>query len=94
MFPLDRLTIGPTASRAGATSSPSGRCPTAVRANPAGIPHLGIVGLAIGAAVSRWLEYRLLSRALAWRIGRTHLAGRWLNPIAAGCAAAAASSPS
>ena len=39
--------------------------------------------------MSRWFEYRLLSRALAWRIGRTRLAGRWLNPIAAGCAAAA-----
>ena len=52
-------------------------------------PHLGIVGLAIGAAISDWIEYRLLARALAWRVGRTHLAGRWLGQIAVGAAAAA-----
>jgi len=56
----------------------------------AGIPRLGIVGLAIGATISDWIEYRLLSRALAWRIGRTHLAGRWLPQIAIGCAVTAA----
>ena len=44
-----------------------------------------MVGLALGAAASSWLEYRLLSQALAWRIGRSHLGGRWLNPISAGC---------
>src|ERR687892_746955 len=79
------------ASRVGATSSPWARCRRrgAARNTPAGIAHLGIIGLALGAAVSRWVEYRLLSRALAWRVGRTRLAGRWLNPIAAGCAASA-----
>ena len=30
--------------------------------------------------MSRWIEYRLLSSALAWRVGRTQLAGRWLEP--------------
>jgi uncharacterized membrane protein len=61
-----------------------------LRANPADIPHLGIVGLAIGAMLSDWIEYRLLSTSLAWRIGRTDLAGRWLGPISAGCGVAAA----
>ena len=61
-----------------------------MRVNLREIPHLGIVGLAIGATVSRWIEYRLLSNALAWRVGRTKLAGRWLAPIAVGCAVAAA----
>jgi peptidoglycan biosynthesis protein MviN/MurJ (putative lipid II flippase) len=60
-----------------------------VRQNVAEVPHLGIVGLALGATISRWIEYRLLSNALAWRVGRTKLAGRWLGPIAIGCAIAA-----
>jgi peptidoglycan biosynthesis protein MviN/MurJ (putative lipid II flippase) len=59
------------------------------RENVAGIPHLGIVGLALGASLSDWIEYRLLSSALAWRIGRTQLAGRWLTQISIGCAATA-----
>ncbi|HKX71604.1 MAG TPA: hypothetical protein VJM75_10265, partial [Acidimicrobiales bacterium] len=66
-----------------------GPLPEAARDNDANVAHLGIAGLAIGAAVSRWFEYRMLSRALAWRVGRTRLAGRWLNPIAAGCTAVA-----
>src|SRR4029453_6325900 len=87
--PPDRRVVGPAGIEGGSDLSPFGPLPEAVRDNAADVAHLGIVGLAIGAAVSRWFEYRLLSRALAWRIGRTHLAGRWLNPIAAGCAAAA-----
>jgi putative peptidoglycan lipid II flippase len=88
MFPLDRLVVGPDGIEGWSDVFAFGPLPEAAR-NAADVAHLGIVGLAIGAAVSRWFEYRLLSRALAWRIGRTHLAGRWLNPIAAGCAAAA-----
>ena len=61
-----------------------GPLPDSVRANVADVPHLGIVGLALGATISDWIEYRLLSTALAWR-GRTHMAGRWLNQIALGC---------
>jgi putative peptidoglycan lipid II flippase len=89
MFPLDRLVVGPDGIEGWSDVFAFGPLPEAVRDNAADVAHLGIVGLAIGAAVSRWFEYRLLSRALAWRIGRTHLAGRWLNPIAIGCAAAA-----
>jgi putative peptidoglycan lipid II flippase len=89
MFPLDRLVVGPDGIEGWGDIFTFGPLPEAVRDNAADVAHLGIVGLAIGAAVSRWVEYRFLSRALAWRIGRTRLAGRWLNPIAAGCAAAA-----
>ena len=88
MFPLDRLTVGPDGIE-GWGDLAFGPLPGSVRDNPANIAHLGILGLAAGAAISRWVEYRLLSRSLAWRVGRTRLAGRWLNPIAAGSAAAA-----
>jgi putative peptidoglycan lipid II flippase len=36
---------------------------------PAGAPHLGVIGLALGAAVASWVEYRVLRSALEWRIG-------------------------
>jgi putative peptidoglycan lipid II flippase len=85
MFPLDRLVVGPDGVEGWSDIFTLGPLPEAARDNDANVPHLGIAGLAIGAAVSRWFEYRMLSRALAWRIGRTRLAGRWLNPIAAGC---------
>src|SRR5919106_2442022 len=88
MFPLDRLTVGPDGIE-GWGDLAFGPLPGSVRDNPANIAHLGILGLAAGAAIPRWVEYRLLSRSLAWRVGRTRLAGRWLNPIAAGSAAAA-----
>ncbi len=89
MFPLDRLVVGPDGVEGWGDIFTLGPLPETARDNVANIPHLGIAGLAIGAAVSRWFEYRMLSHALAWRIGRTRLAGRWLNPIAAGCTAAA-----
>jgi putative peptidoglycan lipid II flippase len=88
MFPLDRLVVGPDGIEGWSDVFAFGPLPEAAR-GATDVAHMGIVGLAIGAAVSRWFEYRLLSRALAWRVGRTYLAGRWLNPIAAGCAAAA-----
>ena len=90
MFPLDRLTIGPVGIEGWSdVATGFGPLPSDVRAD-ATVPHLGIVGLAIGASIAAWTEYVMLSRALAWRIGRTRLAGRWLNPIAISCAAAAA----
>ena len=90
MFPLDRLVVGADGIEGWGDIFAFGPLPASVRENPLGIPHLGIVGLAIGATISDWIEYRLLARALAWRVGRTHLAGRWIGPIAIGCAAAAA----
>jgi putative peptidoglycan lipid II flippase len=89
MFPLDRLTVGPDGIEGWGDMLAFGPLSEAARANPAGVPHLGIVGLAIGAMISDWIEYRLLSTALAWRIGRTKLAGRWLAPISVGSAVAA-----
>jgi putative peptidoglycan lipid II flippase len=90
MFPLDRLTIGPDGITGWEDIFAIGPLPAAVRVNPGEVAHLGIVGLAIGASVSRWIEYRLLSTALAWRVGRTKMAGRWLGPISVGCAVSAA----
>ena len=91
MFPFDRLIVGPDGIEGWDDMlSAVGPLPASVRENPADIRHLGIIGLAIGASVSRWIEYRMLSRALAWRVGRTKLAGRWLGPIAIGCATSAA----
>jgi putative peptidoglycan lipid II flippase len=89
MFPLDRLIIGPDGIEGWGDIFAIGPLSAAARENPANIRHLGIVGLAIGASVSDWIEYRLLSNALAWRIGRTKLAGLWLGPIAIGSAVAA-----
>ena len=89
MFPLDRLTIVNGAVQGWDDIWAWGPLPDDLQANPTSIPHLGMVGLALGAAVSSWLEYRLLSQALAWRIGRSYLGGRWINPISAGCIAMA-----
>jgi putative peptidoglycan lipid II flippase len=88
MFPFDRLTVSADGIRGWHDMLAMGPLPEAER-NAGITPHLGIVALAIGASVAAWIEYIALSRALAWRIGRTRLAGRWLNPIAAGCACAA-----
>jgi putative peptidoglycan lipid II flippase len=89
MFPMDRLLIGPGGVEGWSDVWALGPLPLSVRSNPTA-PHLGAVALALGASIAAWIEYRMLSRALAWRIGRTRLAGRWLNPIAASCAAAGA----
>lgn len=89
MFPLDRLTIEGGAIHGWSDIFALGPLGEAARTNTGGVPHLGVVGLSVGAAVSSWLEYRLLSTAVAWRIGRSRLGGRWLNPIAAACIAAA-----
>jgi putative peptidoglycan lipid II flippase len=89
MFPFDRLTIVDGNITGWGDMLALGPLPPEVRDSTGGIPHLGIVGLALGAALSSWVEYRLLSTALAWRIGRSHLGGRWLTPIAAGCVAMA-----
>src|SRR5262245_11404399 len=89
MFPFDRLIVGPDGIQGWGDIFAFGPLPAVARANVANIPHLGIVGLALGATISDWIEYRMLSSALAWRIGRTHLAGRWLTQISIGCAVTA-----
>jgi putative peptidoglycan lipid II flippase len=90
MFPLDRLFVTPDGIEGWGDVFAIGPLPQAVRDNPLNVPHLGIVGLAFGAMVSDWIEYRMLSTALAWRVGRTKLAGRWLTPLAVASAIAAA----
>jgi putative peptidoglycan lipid II flippase len=90
MFPLDRVVVGVDGLEGWGDIFAAGPLPAPLRQNVADIPHLGIVGLAIGASASRWIEYRMLSTALAWRVGRTKLAGRWLGPISIGCAVASA----
>jgi putative peptidoglycan lipid II flippase len=68
MFPLDRWAIvGSTVARAGDLGF--GPLPDGVRLLRDGPPRLGAVGLALGAAASSWVEYRILRRALEWRIG-------------------------
>ncbi|HEY8544040.1 MAG TPA: murein biosynthesis integral membrane protein MurJ, partial [Acidimicrobiales bacterium] len=88
MFPLDRLTIGPDGVEGWGDMFAIGPLPEAVR-NSNELVHLGLLAFAIGATVAAVIEYQMLSRAVAWRIGRTRMAGRWLNPIAVSCAAAA-----
>jgi putative peptidoglycan lipid II flippase len=85
MFPLDRYAIvGSTIEKVGPIALRP--LPDSLRLVEDGPPHLGIVGLALGAALSSWVEYRLLKGALRWRIGALppmDLAGRWCL-IAAG----------
>jgi len=87
MFPLDRLFIGEGGIQGWSDVWALGPLPDSVRTSNDFV-HLGIVALALGATVGAWIEYRLLARAVAWRIGRSRLAGRWLSPIAASCAVA------
>jgi putative peptidoglycan lipid II flippase len=79
MFPLDRWMVdGTRLVRNGDLGF--GPLPDHLRLVDHGTPHLGIVGLALGAAISSWVEFRLLRRALRGRIGevpRMTVHGRW-----------------
>lgn len=69
MFPFDRFAIvGSSLEQIGQLHL--GPLPDGLRLAGDGPPRLGIVGLALGAAASSWIEYRLLRGALEWRIGR------------------------
>ena len=69
MFPLDRWAI--VGTRVGRDADLGfGPLPDGLRLLTDGAPRLGAVGLALGAAASSWVEYRILRRALEWRIGR------------------------
>jgi putative peptidoglycan lipid II flippase len=92
MFPLDRLAIvGSSLRRVGDLALAP--LPDSLRLVTDGPPRLGVVGLALGAALSSWVEYRVLRSALEWRIGKlprmTH-GERWslLAALAAGVLAA------
>jgi len=85
MFPFDRMAIvGSEVQRLGDLGLRP--LPDSLRLLEDGAPRLGIVGLALGAAASSWVEYRLLRGALEWRIGSLGPLGhdsRW-SLIAAG----------
>jgi putative peptidoglycan lipid II flippase len=85
MFPFDRLTVVDGVIHGWGDVFTLGPLSEFARNHTGGVPHLGIVGLALGAALSSWIEYRMLSTAVAWRIGRSRLGGRWMNPISAAC---------
>ncbi len=69
MFPLDRWAIvGSSVERDGDIGF--GPLPDALRLLEGAPPRLGVVGLALGAALSSWVEYRVLRGALEWRIGK------------------------
>lgn len=79
MFPLDRLAIvGSSIERIGDLGF--GPLPDALRLGSDLPPRLGVVGLALGAGISSWVEYRLLRGAIEWRVGKLPgmgLAARW-----------------
>ena len=76
MFPLDRYAIVGSEHRALGRPRLLDRSPTRVRLLEDGPPRLGIVGLALGAAASSWVEYRLLR-------GRARVADRAASPSSA-----------
>ena len=69
MFPFDRLAIVDGSVAADRRPRPSGRSPTRCGSLEDGPPASASSGLALGAAASSWVEYRLLRGALEWRIG-------------------------
>ena len=81
----------------GSATSALGPLPDAVAARSRADPRgSGIVGLALGAAASSWVEYRLLRGALEWRIGPIAELGhdtRWSLIAAAGVGVLAAGTP-
>ncbi len=79
MFPFDRwAVVGSSIHQIGSFGlSP---LPDSLRLAEGGPPRLGVVGLALGAGLSSWVEYRILRGAIEWRIGKLpHLsaAERW-----------------
>jgi peptidoglycan biosynthesis protein MviN/MurJ (putative lipid II flippase) len=92
MFPLDRFAIvDGSVTRIGAMGFRP--LPDTLRLMQDGPPRLGVVGLALGAALSSWVEYRLLKGALQWRIGPMPPMGhgaRWCLIAAIGCGILAA----
>lgn len=64
------------------------RVPEARRLDRAAPPHLGVVGLAFGAAAASWVEWFALRRRLRRRFGITVRSG-WGRPVTLAAAAAA-----
>ena len=92
MFPFDRFAIvdGSVTQMGSIAFRP---LPDSVRLMEGGPPRLGVVGLALGAALSSWVEYRLLKGAIEWRIGALPPMGQpstWCLIAATGCGVLAA----
>ena len=95
MFPFDRFAIvdGSVTQMGSIAFRP---LPDSVRLMEGGPPRLGVVGLALGAALSSWVEYRLLKGAIEWRIGALPPMGQastWCLIAAAGCGVLAGGPP-
>jgi len=92
MFPFDRFAVvGSSLQQIGPLRL--GPLPDELRLAGQGPPRLGVVGLALGAAASSWIEYRLLRGALEHRIGRLPRLGhdaRWSMTAAAAAGVLAA----
>jgi putative peptidoglycan lipid II flippase len=92
MFPFDRFAVvGSSVRQIGSIAVAP--LPDSLRLLNGGPPRLGVVGLALGAAISSWVEYRLLKGALQWRIGtlpRLGTDGRWALIAAVACGVLAA----
>ena len=92
MFPLDRLAIvDGSVERVGDWALRP--LPETLRVAVESEPRLGVVGLALGAAASSWIEYRLLRGALEWRLGALPRIGhdsRWSLIAAVGVGVLAA----
>jgi putative peptidoglycan lipid II flippase len=90
MFPFDRYAIsGSDLERADGWLGP---LPDSLRLAGDGLPRLGVVGLALGAAASSWVEYRVLRSALEWRVGHLPRSSdtRWAVLAAVGAGVLAA----
>ena len=95
MFPFDRFAIvdGSVTQMGSIAFRP---LPDSVRLMEGGPPRLGVVGLALGAALSSWVEYRLLKGAIEWRIGALPPMGQastWCLIAATGCGVLAGGPP-
>ena len=87
MFPLDRWqVVGSRIVQRGDLGL--GPLPNHLRLVDEGMPRLGIVGLALGAAMASWVEYQLLRLALRSRVGKLPR----LSPHAKWCLLAALAS--
>ena len=68
MFPLDRLAVvGSSVQRIGDLGFAP--LPDSLRLVTDGPPRLGVVGLALGAAMSSWVEYAILRGVLSGASG-------------------------
>ncbi len=98
MFQLDRVAVTSGGLVLVESLPAFGPLPECVRAaDITGMKRIGAAGLAIAAGVGAWIEYRLLRREVARRIGPTRIGGgrlrRMLLPLAVAAVASLAVRP-